>query len=557
MRIRSGFVPRRLYAAVACCAMFAAFGARLPGRRSEARPADQPRDVVRKPRPYIFGAQFCVDCHGHPENYEDRADEMMCKMDEFNIWHASDRHEYAFHWPMNVPQGRPKAKDERHTNGEQFLLLAGERAREIAVRLGIKDVRKSTCVACHAVAVPENVTAERFVQRTDGVTCVACHGAFQDWALRHQAVQDPEWRKVTRKQKEDEFGMMDLWNPVTRATKCLSCHLGNAAEGKVITHAMFAAGHPPLAGIEVAAFSDLEPRHWRYMREKPQAIQKVLGFNPHRLEQTELVVISGIVTLRESMKLFVSQYGVHGADENARTGWAEFARFDCYACHHELQTSGPLAGPSARAKSGSSGRPATPYWWRALVGLGVEAANPQAAPQRLAQLESMLGEFHDGVLAQPFGDRRKASAAAAAIIQWIKPILEELEAMTEVTEGAPGAVIDRKVAVGLLRRLCHMVRETSLDYDSVRQVSWAFQTIYREVVPNPPAHVRDVWKTLDSELGLALVGNASAVAAAPGGVVQKPPIMQSLAARLKVVADFRFESVRKHFAALETSLPEQ
>ena len=50
---------------------------------------------------------------------------MICKMDEFNIWHANDRHEYAFHWPMSVSSGRPKAKDERHKNGEQFLQLAG------------------------------------------------------------------------------------------------------------------------------------------------------------------------------------------------------------------------------------------------------------------------------------------------------------------------------------------------------------------------------------------------------------------------------------------------
>ena len=31
---------------------------------------------------------------------------------------------------------------------------------------------------------------------------------------------------------------------------CLSCHLGNAREGRVVTHEMYAAGHPPLPGFE-------------------------------------------------------------------------------------------------------------------------------------------------------------------------------------------------------------------------------------------------------------------------------------------------------------------
>ena len=393
------------------------------------------------------------------------------------------------------------------------------------------------------------------MQRTDGVTCVACHGAFQDWALRHQAVQDPEWRKLTRKQKEDDFGMVDLWNPVTRATKCLSCHLGNAAEGKVITHAMYAAGHPPLPGIEVGAFSDEEPRHWRYMREKPEPIQKVLGFNPKRMEQTELVVISGIVTLRESMKLFVSQYLAAGLDENAWVGWAEFARYDCYACHHELPSAGLLPEAGERAKTGSSGRPDTPYWWRALCQPRSRSRESAGGAERLVQLESMLGAFHDGLLARPFGDRQKASQAASAIIEWIKPIVEELDAMTEVAEGAPGAVIYRKAAIGLLHRLCQMVRETSLDYDSARQLTWAFRTIYREVVPSPPEQVREVWRTLDAEMGLTLQSK-SATAGAPGVVVQKPPIIESLAARLKVIADFKLETLRKHFAAIEACLPE-
>ena len=65
--------------------------------------------------------------------------------------------------------------------------------------------------------------------------------------------------------------MTDLWDPVRRAETCASCHVGNHDEGKVVTHAMYAAGHPPLPGFETATFGDLEPRHWQYLSEKTPA----------------------------------------------------------------------------------------------------------------------------------------------------------------------------------------------------------------------------------------------------------------------------------------------
>ena len=416
---------------------------------------------------------------------------MICKMDEYQVWHESDRHEYAFHWPINVSPQRRDAKDQRHENGARFLLLAGQRAQEIVDRLQIKDLQKSACVNCHTLPVPKDIPADRFVPGTDGVTCVACHGAVQDWAPRHQAVNDPQWRKLTRKEKERDYGMVDLWNPVTHASKCLSCHIGNAAERKVITHEMYAAGHPALPGIEVAAFGDLEPRHWRYLREKPRSIQQFLGFDRRRMEQTELVVASAIVALRESMKLYVAGFQMGGPSERAASGWPDFARYDCYACHHELQAFGPSSRADPTGESGAIGRPTIPNWSQVLVGLGVEAVDPKVAAGRLAHIKSLLRRFREALRAQPFGDRELASKVALEIVDWSNPVLTELEAMTEAHEGAADRVIDRKVAIGLLHRLCQIGRESALDYDAARQVAWAFRTIYREVVPTPSDRLPD------------------------------------------------------------------
>jgi hypothetical protein len=63
--------------------------------------------------------------------------------------------------------------------------------------------------------------------------------------------------------------MRDLRNPGKRAEWCMSCHVGNAAEGKVVTHAMYAATHPVLRGFDLASFSKNLPQHWWNLKEVP------------------------------------------------------------------------------------------------------------------------------------------------------------------------------------------------------------------------------------------------------------------------------------------------
>ena len=102
--------------------------------------------------------------------------------------------------------------------------------------------------------------------------------------------------------------MTDLWDPVRRSEICTSCHIGNYKEKKVITHAMYAAGHPPLPGFEAATFSEFQPRHWQYLGEKEKSQRSRLRpFDASNLERRLLVAISGPIVLRESMRLFAEQ----------------------------------------------------------------------------------------------------------------------------------------------------------------------------------------------------------------------------------------------------------
>ena len=138
--------------------------------------------------------------------------------------------------------------------------------------------------------------------------CCACHGAYADWVDVHGGLQVAKWRRLTRKQKEDWYGMKDLWDPIKRTQLCLSCHVGNVGQQKFVTHEMYAAGHPPLPSIEVATFSEGMPRHWETWKEKAErltAMKKDIKeyyptYEPEtaKFEQSQLVLVGGTAALR-------------------------------------------------------------------------------------------------------------------------------------------------------------------------------------------------------------------------------------------------------------------
>src|SRR5262249_52192035 len=139
-------------------------------------------------------------------------------------------------------------------------------------------------------------------------------------------------------------------------------------EGKVVTHPMFAAGHPPLPPFEIATFTQNEPKHWREVRDVPMfkdpSPQMVANFHldDKAFARTKLAMVGSMVALRETMKLAASRSNLNGA--NAATAWPELtgdrdevagnsadrlqalwpeiasAQSDCYACHHDLRLPG-------------------------------------------------------------------------------------------------------------------------------------------------------------------------------------------------------------------------
>jgi hypothetical protein len=403
-----------------------------------------------------LGAQ-CTGCHRAPnEDNKDRTNFVF--LYESAYWREHDMHHRA------------------------FAALTSEVGRRMSERLwGSPEAAaaKADCLVCHATdfrpkadltdsTVDKPGTPGRFGCE-QGVNCQSCHGpGLEAWRAGHQ---DLEWRKMTPAQKQVQ-GLVNLRDPAVRAEKCASCHVGSAAEHKFVTHAMYAAGHPPLPAFELATFSRDEPRHWR----QPAAVEHILGlppaqakelfsYRPGEVEAARLAAVGAVTALRETAKLAAT------APDNQPL---DFAHFNCSACHHELVV------PSDRQKNGfpgAAGRPVPTTWpvWATRAVLRHESA--RGAGDGFAPAYEAWRKAFD---AAPFGDRDKVKAAAAGLEAACAGLLKTLD----------GATFDEKSARSLITALTAEASETGgrrdyLDADGAGQLARAVACIMLEL-RNPP-----------------------------------------------------------------------
>ena len=451
---------------------------------------------------------------------------MICRMTEWQFYDKKDKHQIA------------------------YTQLACDRSRRMIELLGYKDKDGTTvdaCLRCHAVPeVGRNRMRAGFL--SEGVTCVACHGAYREWVDEHPSAvlllglpkqadrpkdAPKDWLELNRIEKENLKGMTDLWDPVRRTEICASCHVGSFKEKKIITHAMYAAGHPPLPSFEPATFGELQPRHWQTLREKKaKQRQRLQPFNPSNLEHAELVAISGPVVLRESMSLFADQANVN-RDDPPGAAWPDFARYDCRACHHELRSE---AHGLPRGGGTSLGRPGEPSWLHTLVRLGIQVLSADAATAAAEQVhyDSLVKAFRAALSTQPFGDRVASIQAATDLASWADGLLKD--------RSKTGVNVKR--AWQLLDEICAAVETTSVDYDAARQLAWGFRAIYCDAVLDDQPAARDpaIKLALDQLDNALFMGLRSAN--------EQVPIERSLENRLRSAADYNPAAVRKLFSRL-------
>ena len=378
--------------------------------------------------PTYQGSARCIDCHTHPSGLRLRDGTTdWVTLTEAQTWLTLDSHAQA------------------------FKSLETDDARAIGKRLGIDDVTKDqSCLGCHAgwlKGLPPPPGPQL------GVSCEACHGPSSLYDAEHTK---PPWRIKTADEKA-VLGMVEMRDPRLRAEQCLSCHLGNASEGKLLTHAIYAAGHPPLGGFELATFSEAMPPHWRELPDKGDAvrgnaeIRRALGYREGDVPEVKGVIIAGVCLARESARLDRAWRAA-----TAESGdWPDFAQYDCAACHHELER------PSWRqTRAKQPGKLLPPAWPTALV----EVAIRHVARDDANGAERFRREIEE------------RAAAHGDLSGTLDGLLSEVDRLAS----------DRPAADHVLHDLAELGQQPYLDFDSARQMGWAFRSVYRAIEPSQP-----------------------------------------------------------------------
>lgn len=406
-------------------------------------PAPQRTPPVTTNSESAFTASNCKNCHNESKpDYvkEGRYDFIL--PDCSKTWETRDPHARAF----------------------KVLESSNPLAVRMSERLGYDVSKQPECLVCHAVDVyPTAEMAKKEFNWSYGVGCESCHGVAEKWVGPH--VQK-RWREVEPAEKA-KLGLIDLRNPEVRAAKCAGCHVGNAVEGRFVTHEMYAAGHPPLLPFEAATFGRDQPAHWKPPEEMPYiaslpADKRANLFHAPVGQHTtpRAVALGAVVTLRESAKLLATEAERATKDSSL----LDYAHFDCFACHHEL------AVPSRRQARGYVGIPGRPTLRPLAVDLTeavLSHAHAAGAIDRVPELRSRLADLTSAADRRAFGDTAAIATAAHALAAQCDTWLTDVRKVT----------FDDAGRTGLVKAILATGTPGHWDYDAAQLQAWAASAV--------------------------------------------------------------------------------
>ncbi|HZK90692.1 MAG TPA: multiheme c-type cytochrome [Stellaceae bacterium] len=200
---------------------------------------------------------------------------------------------------------------QKDKHSKAYAVLSDPRSLRIAKNLGLADAQHATlCLDCHTDNVPVDRRGPQF-QLSDGIGCEACHGGALPWLGTH--IQG-----VTH-QANLAAGMYPMDQPLARAERCLSCHVGS--DKKFVTHKMMGAGHPPMP-FELDTYTAIEPAHFTVT---PSYVER-----KGRPNDMQFWAVGQAVDVKQRMDLILDQkQAPKGVD-------FELSLFDCQSCHHSM-----------------------------------------------------------------------------------------------------------------------------------------------------------------------------------------------------------------------------
>ena len=200
-----------------------------------------------------------------------------------------------------------------------YVILLDPPSRKIAENLKLSRPAHESelCLKCHAPsAIPVHVSPlDRPV--LPGVGCEQCHGPAEKYLSSHY---QNDFKKLTRSEKADAYGLFPTKDLAFRVSMCASCHVGD--ESREVNHDMIAAGHPRLA-FEYTGYhhSKKYKRHWEESEYGPD-------FDARAWE------IGQVASARAAVALT----GIRAERAKARLAqWPELSEYSCYSCHKDLK----------------------------------------------------------------------------------------------------------------------------------------------------------------------------------------------------------------------------
>jgi len=319
---------------------------------------------------FVFGqtiGQACVACHSNAQPLKDQS--------QIGLRQAS-----LFLGLESDLSSSPKdSASDVHARAVGKIWEAGKLSPAFASILKKLDISEGSvefsnnCLTCHAGVKPEasvgllpgrsigDLAADRQSIAGNSIGCEACHGGGQKYYLEHLS---PKWFALSVSQKE-AYGFHDLQNQAVAAEVCLSCHLGNPKESKVLTHQMYAAGHPPLPPFDLAKFLQQTcKKHWLELDEKseqwskdpdsnleirlsylrnhfrPNEGKEILQSGSQALQEFDSQIQSHFQRTQQSMigqavsSVMAHDLMLHNA--NSEQSWGDYAVYDCVGCHQTL-----------------------------------------------------------------------------------------------------------------------------------------------------------------------------------------------------------------------------
>jgi hypothetical protein len=438
--------------------------------RASAQEPKQPAKKAMPPADFNAGIGECVFCHYGSD--KDKAvgfakykSTEFVRLNESSTWEGKDPHSKA------------------------FAVLSEPLGKQMLQNLKIKDIAEAPqCLTCHAVDMtPTAKLAGKTFAVDDGVSCNGCHGLKETWQSKHYKAPMGNvipWRTAAPAEKL-EAGMNDLRNPVVKAKLCASCHVGSPSQGKVVTHDMYAAGHPPLPPFELVTYIEGEPRHWGYPTELPyfKTVPADKQWDLYRFHPADQESYLARHLAAGAVAASLAEAELLEADAEKGEG-IDFARFDCYACHPDLTY------PSDRQKrgypDGAPGRPTLRVSTGALAGVVADhAAGIADKPPKSDGVNALKGKatgFHDcwaalrrAAVDRPYGDPKKVAEAAKAHIAWCNGFLQVQHDARDPLY-TPGAARQLATMLAAAAATPRNVADPEAAFDFV----WAYTALARE-----------------------------------------------------------------------------